>query len=123
MTSERLAIDKTGSWRRDFGWLVRLILILFTGFSVAFWLDLLFKMDAYDQWIGSRYACRLKTAHCSWSSYFLAQIIPSLLAIAAIVPLSWRRLPRREAVLNTLALAACVFVVWSVVETVLSIVD
>ena len=29
----------------------------------------------------------------------------------------------REAVLNTLALAACVFVVWSVVETVLSIVD
>ncbi|HWA49037.1 MAG TPA: hypothetical protein VG742_12215 [Dongiaceae bacterium] len=88
-TTDRSTADKVDHWRRDLGWLVRLFLILFAGFSLASWPDLLFKMDAYEAWIGSTKGCRLNAAHCSWNSYLLAQVIPSLLAIAVCLFVSW----------------------------------
>jgi hypothetical protein len=46
----------------------------------------------------------------------LAQIPPSLIALAAIVALSWRRLRHREVILNSLAVVACLFLAWAAIQ-------
>ena len=117
----RLIDGKASYWRRGLGWLVRLFLILFVVFAASFWTDILFKTEEYDRLFGSEHACAVSKAYCSWNSYILAQIPPSLLAIAAVVALLWRRLPRREPILNALAIIVCVFLAWSVIQVHLNV--
>lgn len=109
--------DNGGSyWRRGCGWLVRLFLVLFVVFIASFWTDLLSHREEYDRLFRSEHACAISRAYCSWGSYMLAQVPPSLIAVAAVVALSWRRLRHREAMLNSLAIAACLFLAWAAIQ-------
>lgn len=109
--------EKGGShWRRCLRWVVRLFLVLFVIFIASFWTDLLSHREEYDRLFGSEHACAISKAYCSWGSYMLAQVPPSLIALAAVVVLSWWRLRHREAILNSLAIAACLFLAWAAIQ-------
>ena len=102
-------------------WLVRLFLALFIAIAITTWTDLLFNPVVSEHLIGSEHACAIHYALCSWRSYILAELLPtSLLAGAALVTLVWRRLRRRETILNILALLAFLYLAWSAIQVQLA---
>lgn len=111
-----MADGKMSYWRRGLGWLVRLFLVLFIVLVASIWTDLVVEAETYDRLFGSEYACYLSKNYCSWSDYTLSLVPHSLLAIAAAVALAWRRLRRREAILNALAVMVLLFLAWLVIQ-------
>jgi hypothetical protein len=114
-----------GSGRRywSFGlrWLVRLFLALFIALAIASWTDLFFSPVVSEHLIGSEHACAISYSYCSLLSYVLVDLLPSsLLGGAAVVALAWWRMPRRETVLNIVAILALAYLAWSVLEVQLA---
>lgn len=112
----RLLTSRPSYWLLGLRWLVRLVLMLFIAIAVSNWADLFSSAEVYEQLIGSEHACAINYAYCSWRSYVLVHTILSLMSIAAIIALAWRRLPRREAILNILATLVLAYLVWSAIQ-------
>lgn len=112
----RLSSSRSSYWLLGLRWLVRLFLMLFIAIAVSTWIDLFSSAEVYEQLIGSEHACAINYAYCSWRSYVLVHTILLLMSIAAIVVLAWRRLPRREVILNILATLALTYLAWSAIQ-------
>jgi threonine/homoserine/homoserine lactone efflux protein len=114
------------TWRRYLSiglrWVVRLFLALFIAIAITTWTDLFFDPVVSEHLIGSEHACAIHYANCSWRSYIFAELLPlSLLAGVAIVTLAWRRLRRRETILNILALLAFAYLAWTAIYVQLAV--
>jgi len=110
-----------GAWARYLSlgsrWAVRLFLAIFVAIVLTIWSNLLFDPVVSEHLIGSKHACAIHYGYCSWSTYVLAELVPStLLAGAAIVALAWRRLRRREVILSALALLGLVYLGWWTIQ-------
>lgn len=104
-------------WQHGFGWLVRLLLVLFVVLFASVWGDLLLDGETYDRLFGSEHACSISTDYCSWGNYMRALIFPTVIAFVMVIGLAWRRMPGRETVLYTLAIVAAVYLAGEVLET------
>ena len=120
----RCIVASVSLWKRVAGWVSRALLVLIVLFEIELWLDaLLFNAAEYERLIGSEAACGKFASYCSWNAFFLANLPMSILAVAAIVALLWRALPRREAVLVGLSLAffTYLFLRFSTAQTMLCV--
>ena len=95
------------------GWAVRLTLILFIAIEVEIWLDILvFQPKEYERLIGSESACGVVKSYCSWQAFILDNVPFMALSILSAAALLWRRLPRRELVLDMLAVLVFAYLGW-----------
>lgn len=106
------------AWKRVGGWVSRGFLLLSILAVIESWLDVLvFQTAEYERLIGSEAACGKFQAYCSWKEYVLDGLPFVAFAVAALVALVWRTLPRREQVLAGLCGAIIVYLAWRAFRT------
>jgi len=99
-------------------WTARLVLALFVLLTAYTWLDVLvLQPEEYERLIGGEAGCGKFRSYCSWRAFVLDSVPDFILSVLAVIGMAWRGVPRRELILNLMAVTICGYLGWRAYST------